>query len=365
MRFEFTLLLLFLSLLLDIANSFSSLYSRALISSKYSTNTKLASSAYQTSDTDEFLSRFTEDELKLLPTVSLSFVGKQLLSQFGLFGLSAVLYPVANIKWPTINSIDSGSLTIGVLYLAGFMGFTVWLYFLSEKQKQSIEYINLLYMGKSTTSRTVFLFTLLLAIAVGVTKEVLFRGLFLNLFNNWFGIVPAIVLSSLLLSLSFQEVGVGLKFSPPGIIFGVLMGVAYIQSGFNLFVPVFIHVFHLCFFDFFCWKRGRDNYKSKFISGCKVSDLPKKIETVCSQRFVYIDYDGDGRVGKDDFLALSIVVGSEKLGFPFLEYFVTSDETETDPGAMFGFIDSDGDGFFDLNDYIRTNKESVKKWILM
>ncbi len=78
---------------------------------------------------------------------------------------------------------------------------------------------------------------ILVALAAGVCEEVLFRGGFQPLFMDWLGLLPGLVLASLLFGL-FHMISVSYVIYVS--VFGLILGCMYIWSG-NLIGPIIAH----------------------------------------------------------------------------------------------------------------------------
>jgi membrane protease YdiL (CAAX protease family) len=106
------------------------------------------------------------------------------------------------------------------------------------------KYFVLRLLGRNSNAAAVLLATLVVSCGAAVAEEVFFRGFCFNAFAGYFDPWVALISSSALFGLAhFPVFGANAALES---ILGGVMGFAYMQSGYNLAVPIMIH----CLYDF-------------------------------------------------------------------------------------------------------------------
>lgn len=116
-------------------------------------------------------------------------------------------------------------------------------------------------LGRRSSPWTAMAVSLLISVAAGICEEVAFRGFVYNAIWQTSGETAALLLSSLAFGLAHFPVFGASTFLE--LLFGLVFAMSYKLSGFNLFVPIVVHVVYDFVVLFVTWLGSTAEFKRR------------------------------------------------------------------------------------------------------
>jgi membrane protease YdiL (CAAX protease family) len=153
-------------------------------------------------------------------------------------------------------------------------------------------------IGQSTSVPTALCVAALLSAGAGLSEELVFRGILFSFVEAFFGPGPAYIISSILFGLAHSPVfGANVVLEA---FFGAFFAFSYVQSGYNLAVPVAVHTMYDFATIFVTWLVASQDLRSRIFKireGNLLhlgSDDPKHFEALTKAVFETIDTKRQG-----------------------------------------------------------------------
>ena len=134
---------------------------------------------------------------------------------------------------------------------------------------------------------------IMVSAGAGVSEEVAYRGVCYGIIDRVAGEVPALVLSSILFALAHDR-SFGVDFFIKAAL-GLLFPFIYKLSGFNLLVPIVMHVVYDFLILFFTWQASSIDFKRRIdamewdiITVPADTPLPPQIENLANLVSIYL-----------------------------------------------------------------------------
>ena len=159
-------------------------------------------------------------------------------------------------------------------------------------------------IGQSTSVPTALCVAALLSAGAGLSEELMFRGILFSFFEAFFGTSTAYLVSSILFGLAHSPVFGANVILEAG--FGAFFAFSYVQSGYNLAVPVAVHTMYDFATIFITWIFASQDLRSKIFKireGNLIhlgSDNPKHFEALTKAVFETIDTKGQGFIDQKE-----------------------------------------------------------------
>ena len=206
-------------------------------------------------------------------------------------------------------------------------------------------------LGRNTKLLPAALASFLVSFGAAVSEELLFRGFgFIAISMMFNDPIVGLVGSSALFGLAHFYVGdIFLEF-----LLGLVFGWSYIQSGYNLAVPILVHGFYDFGTMLITWILTTTDLRNrmKMIIEMKIKllagDLTAKNEFDLAI-FKYLDTNEDGLIDKQE-----MEFGIQLLGIAdFID--------EKWPRRMFQIMDSNGNGLIDIKEFSKYTTECLSR----
>lgn len=162
-------------------------------------------------------------------------------------------------------SFDSNSMMMASFYAAILIAFGQILDRLPFSACKSIaldtRVFALRVLGRSTSIPGAALTSALISFSAGFSEELVFRGILFSYINLFFGPIPAYVTSSVLFGLAHSPVfGANVVLES---LFGAFFAYAFVQSGYNIAVPIALHSLYDFFTIFVTWWFAAEDLRNK------------------------------------------------------------------------------------------------------